>query len=139
MGTRSSPFQRVQHQAKVSGFDAATTPNAIAARHIDLDPVKDRPRRCRNGLIRRDHHRQQLRGPHILRFLVAPAPRETRLVFTSYCRATTETDAPGADAAATISRFSSSDHTFRLTPLLVSMVALVDTSPTVPEKTTPIV
>ena len=42
---------------------------------------------------------------------------KTKLVFTSYCRATTDTDAPGADAAATISRFSASGHTFRRTRL----------------------
>ncbi len=52
---------------------------------------------------------------------------KTRLVFTSYCRATTDTDAPGADAAATISRFSASGHTFRRTRALVSIIGLVDT------------
>jgi hypothetical protein len=49
---------------------------------------------------------------------------KTRLVFTSYCRATTDTDAPGADAAATISRFSASGHTFRRTRALVSIIGL---------------
>ncbi len=52
---------------------------------------------------------------------------KTRLVFTSYCRATTDPDAPGADAAATISRFSASSHTFRLARSLVSTIGLVDT------------
>jgi len=33
------------------------------------------------------------------------------LVFTSYRRATIDTDAPGAHAAATISRLSASGHT----------------------------
>jgi hypothetical protein len=32
------------------------------------------------------------------------------LVFTSYCRATIDTDAPGTRQAATISRFSASGH-----------------------------
>lgn len=33
---------------------------------------------------------------------------KTWLAFTSYCRATTDTDAPGANDAATISRFNAS-------------------------------
>jgi hypothetical protein len=55
---------------------------------------------------------------------------KTMLVFTSYCRATTDTDAPGADAAATISRFSASgqDLCRRLTRSLVSITDFVDTS-----------
>ena len=38
-----------------------------------------------------------------------------------------DTDAPGAAAAATISRLSASDQIRRLTRLLVSMIALMDT------------
>jgi hypothetical protein len=61
---------------------------------------------------------------------------KTMLVFTSYCRATTDTDAPGADAAATISRFSASgqDLCRRLTRSLVSITDFVDTSFDLPLK-----
>ena len=54
---------------------------------------------------------------------------KTRLVLTLYCRPITETDAPGTDAAATISRFSASGQTFRRTLFLVSIISLVDTIP----------
>jgi hypothetical protein len=52
------------------------------------------------------------------------------LVFTSYCRATIDTDAPGAQEAATISRLSASGHDLcrRLARGLVSITAFVDTS-----------
>ena len=55
---------------------------------------------------------------------------KTRLVFTSYFRATTETDAPGASDAATISHLSASGHNLcrRLTRKLVSIISIVDTS-----------
>jgi hypothetical protein len=51
------------------------------------------------------------------------------LVFTSYCRATTDTDAPGTRQAATISRFSDSGHTLcrRFARKLVSIIEVVDT------------
>lgn len=55
---------------------------------------------------------------------------KTRLAFTSYCRATTDTDAPGANAAATISRFSAlRPHFFSVLPVcwVVSIIELVDT------------
>jgi hypothetical protein len=42
----------------------------------------------------------------------------TKLMFTSYCRATTDTDAPGTRDAATISRLSA----------FVAIISLVDTS-----------
>lgn len=54
---------------------------------------------------------------------------KTRLVFTSYCRATTDTEAPGADAAATISRLSASGQTRRRGRGLVSIIPVVDTYP----------
>jgi hypothetical protein len=48
---------------------------------------------------------------------------------TLYRRATTETDAPGSNVAATISRFSASGHRlFRRCSRLVSIIAFVDTS-----------
>ena len=55
---------------------------------------------------------------------------KTRLVFTSYRRATAETDAPGASDAATISRLSASGHDLcrRVTRKLVSICSIVDTS-----------
>src|ERR1700723_2293624 len=51
------------------------------------------------------------------------------LVFTSYCRATTDTDAPGTRHAATISRLSASGHTFsrRFARKLLSIISVVDT------------
>ncbi len=54
----------------------------------------------------------------------------TRLVLTSYRRATTDTDAPGAVAAATISRLSASgqDLCRPLTGSELSIIGLVDTS-----------
>jgi hypothetical protein len=33
---RSSPFQRVQHNAQGGGFDGAADPKPIAARKLDL-------------------------------------------------------------------------------------------------------
>ncbi len=53
----------------------------------------------------------------------------TWLLFTSYCRTTTDTEAPGISDAATISRFSASgqDRCRRLTLKLVSMIEVVDT------------
>src|SRR4029078_31720 len=47
---------------------------------------------------------------------------KTWLALTSYCRATTETDAPGRDVAATISRFSASGQRLfrRRSPLFVA-------------------
>ena len=56
----------------------------------------------------------------------------TMLVFTLYWRATTDTEAPGAAAAATISRFSASgrDLSCRLGPAFVSIIEFVDTSHT---------
>ena len=52
------------------------------------------------------------------------------LAFTSYRRATIDTDAPGANAASTISRLSASGHDLcrRLARGLVSITAFVDTS-----------
>jgi len=54
------------------------------------------------------------------------------LVFTLYWRATTDTEAPGAAAAATISRLSASgqDLCRRLGPAFVSIIEFVDTSHT---------
>jgi hypothetical protein len=54
----------------------------------------------------------------------------TKFAFTSYCRATTETDAPGASEAAMISRLSASgqDRLRRRPLLFVSITAFVDTS-----------
>ena len=52
---------------------------------------------------------------------------KSRLVLTSYCRATAETGALGADAAATISRLSGAGHT-RRRRLMVSIIPGVDTS-----------
>ncbi len=54
----------------------------------------------------------------------------TWLAFTSYCRATTDTDAPGTNDAATISRFSASGHDRcrRLSRKLVPIIDVVDTS-----------
>ena len=51
------------------------------------------------------------------------------LVFTPYCCATADTDAPRAEAAATISRFSASGHDrcLRLTRPFVSIIKFVDT------------
>jgi len=55
---------------------------------------------------------------------------ETWFALTSYCRATIETDAPGANAAATISRFSASGHRLRRRfPPPVSISDIVGTSP----------
>ena len=56
----------------------------------------------------------------------------TMLVFTLYWRATTDTEAPGAAAAATISRLSASgqDLCRRLGPAFVSIIEFVDTSHT---------
>jgi hypothetical protein len=46
----------------------------------------------------------------------------------SYCRATIETDAPGANDAATISRFSASGQRLRRRPVaVVPITAFVDT------------
>ncbi len=55
---------------------------------------------------------------------------KTWLVLTSYCRATTDTDAPGANEAETISRLSASgqDLCRRVALKLVSITAFVDTS-----------
>jgi len=54
---------------------------------------------------------------------------ETWFAFTSYCCATTDTDAPGANAAVTISRFNASGHRLRRRlPPLVSISAIVGTS-----------
>jgi hypothetical protein len=52
------------------------------------------------------------------------------LALTSYCRATTETDAPGRDVAATISRFSASGQRLfrRRSALFVSTSDIVGTS-----------
>jgi hypothetical protein len=52
------------------------------------------------------------------------------LVFMSDCRATIDTDAPGANDAATISRLSAWGHDLcrRLTRGLVSIAEVVDTS-----------
>ncbi len=61
-----------------------------------------------------------------------PPPGEDKIGVTLYCRAITETDAPGTDAAATISRFSASGQTFRRTLFLVSIISLVDTIPDTP-------
>jgi hypothetical protein len=54
----------------------------------------------------------------------------TWLLFTSYCRATIDTEAPGANDAATISRLSASgqDRCCRLDLKFVSISELVDTS-----------
>src|SRR5262245_16062638 len=55
---------------------------------------------------------------------------KTWFAFTSYRRATIETDAPGSDVAATISRFNASGQRLcRLFASLVSMSAFVDTFP----------
>jgi len=54
---------------------------------------------------------------------------ETWFAFTSYCCATTDTDAPGANAAVTISRFNAAGHRLRRRfPPLVSISAIVSTS-----------
>ena len=55
---------------------------------------------------------------------------KTRLVFTSYCRAIIDTDAPGTRDAATISRLSASGHDLcrRLTRKFASIISFVDTS-----------
>src|SRR4029078_2233837 len=55
---------------------------------------------------------------------------KTWLALTSYCRATTETDAPGPDVAATISRFSVSGQRLfrRRSSSLVSTSDIVGTS-----------
>ena len=52
------------------------------------------------------------------------------MAFTSYCRATTDTDAPGTNDAATISRLIASGQDRRRRPdrTLVSIIAFVDTS-----------
>ena len=53
----------------------------------------------------------------------------TWFAFTSYCRATTDTDEPGANDAATISRFSASGHDrLRLPVPFVPITDFVDTS-----------
>jgi hypothetical protein len=53
---------------------------------------------------------------------------ETWFAFTSYCRATSDTDAPGRDAAATISRFNASGQRRRFAPR-VSISAIARTFP----------
>jgi hypothetical protein len=54
----------------------------------------------------------------------------TWFALTSYCRATTETDAPGTSVAATISRFSASgQRLLRRRSPLVPILGFVDTSP----------
>ena len=52
------------------------------------------------------------------------------MAFTSYCRATTETDAPGANDAATISRLIASGQDRRPRPdrTLVPIIGFVDSS-----------
>ena len=50
------------------------------------------------------------------------------MAFTSYRRATTDTDEPGANVAATISRFKASGHDRCRRRLLVSITEFVDTS-----------
>jgi hypothetical protein len=55
---------------------------------------------------------------------------KTWFAFTSYRRAVIETDAPGSDVAATISRFNAScQRLCRLFASVVSMSAFVDTFP----------
>ena len=57
----------------------------------------------------------------------------TWFALTSYCRATTETEAPGTNVAATISRFSASGQRLcRRLSTLVSISDIVDTSPNAP-------
>src|SRR5947208_15643320 len=63
---------------------------------------------------------------------VRPTASQTRFrqlntwfAFTSYCRATIETDEPGANDAATISRFSASGHE-RLRGRPVAVVPITD-------------
>jgi len=110
MGRRSSPLQRVQYSAQRLRFDVAANPHAIAARHFNLYDVSRgcRRRRRRRRLLRCHNHRHKLRCRHVRCLSIELAPSETWLVFTSYCRATIDTEAPGTAHAATIARFSAS-------------------------------
>jgi len=126
MGRRSSPFQRVKHQPQRCVFHAAADPDAVAVRQVDLDDAGGGFGRCRNRRLR-----QELRWVGVC----DASPKcwrqvKARFVITSYLRATTEADAPGASDAATISRLSASDHNLyrRLTRKLVSISPIVVTS-----------
>jgi hypothetical protein len=66
---------------------------------------------------------------YVRRVAVEPAPRGYQIGVHVVLPSHHRHRPPGADAAATISRFSASGPTFRLTCALVSIIALVDTSP----------
>jgi hypothetical protein len=80
----------------------------------DRDHRRSNTLSTRSIPIRRNHHGDQLRSWQTRRlirsFAIALAQLKTWFAFTSSCRATIETDEPGANDAATISRFGSSGH-----------------------------
>jgi hypothetical protein len=132
-GTRSSPFQYIQDQPQGCGFNPNLDPQAVAACELNLNTIRQWRRRCRHGRTRRHHQGTRLGAgevcdavPYRLRQV------NTMLVFTLYWRATTDTEAPGSPAAATISRFSASgqDLCRRLGFAFVSIIEFVDTSHT---------
>src|SRR6476620_437486 len=131
-GPGSSLPQHVEHALQRASVEARSDTDAAVAAHLNLDGVGKRWRRLLLGLGR-DRHRHQRRRRDLGRRAKATAPSEeakTWLALMSYCRATTETDAPGRDVAATISRFSASGQRLfrRRSALFVSTSDIVGTS-----------
>jgi hypothetical protein len=126
----SSPLKPVEHTPQRLRIDGAADADTVIAGDINLDRLRDARRLHGDSiLLRRHHHRDQSRsrrgGRSRQNIAIALPPVKYLVRFTSYCRATSETDAPGANDAATISRFSASGHE-RLRRRPVAVVPITD-------------
>ena len=97
-GLGSSLFQQVEHTPQRLPIEAATDAHTVFAGNIDLDPLRESRWLC-------DNHPDGSRAEPGSRYCFRQL--NTWFAFTSYGRATIETDEPGANDAA-IPRFSAS-------------------------------
>src|SRR5213078_885748 len=126
----SSSLQHVEHTPQRLRINAAADADTILAGKINLDGLRDSRWLRGDGILSRcNQHRDQLRSRRHGRptrvVAIALAPIEYLVRVHVILPTTIETDEPGANDAATISRFSASGHE-RLRGRPVAVVPITD-------------